>query len=148
MTELSLAVRNLLAQDEALRTLLGRSPTWDTWIFDETPIGVKVEGSQRSWIVVNEDGTWTTPNEHNTLGFPRIKIDIWSDPIRNADGSVKQFNARTKIKAIAKLVNKHLHTVDMADNNGMPFVWGTAAEISTKTGVVVAASQRLTGPLS
>lgn len=146
MTALSLAARNLLAQDADLKALLGKSASWDTWIFDESPVGVKVENSQRCWIVINENGTWTAPNEHNTMEFPRLELDIWADPSRNDDLSVKRFDAKTKIKQIQKLVDKHLHTIDMANNSGMPIVWGTAAEIANKTGVVIAASQKIDGP--
>lgn len=146
MTKLSLGARNLLAQDPDLTALLGRSKSWDTWIFSDKPVGVKVEGTQRCLIVITEPEPWTAPNAHNTLTFPKLYVDIWADPTRNSDGSVKVDDAKDKIEVIVKHVRRHLHTVDMANSNGMPLIWGTAEEIASKTGAVVTASQLLDGP--
>ena len=125
MTRLSLAVRNYLAQDEDLKRLLGRSASWDTWIFDERPVNVHVENTSRCLIVVNEDDQWTSPNEHNTLNFPKLFVDVWADPTRNADRSVQIFDAKDKIQEIQKFIDRHLHLVDPSNYNGMPFIWGT-----------------------
>lgn len=146
MTQLTLAIRNLLAQDEDLKALLGKSASWDTWIFSEEMIGVKVENTSRCLIVVAEEDTWTSPNEHNTMRFPQVFVDIWADPTRNADKSVRTLDAKDKIEAIQPLIDRHLHLVDGGTTEGLPRVWGTAEEIATKTGIVVTGSQRLTGP--
>lgn len=147
MTELSLAARNFLAQDAGLRALVGRSASWDTWIFDENPINVKVENTSRCLIVVNEDGTWTSPNDHNTMTFPQLVIDVWADPTRNEDRSVKVNDAKSKIERIQKYLDKHFHLVDSGTRQGMPYVWGTGAQVASKTGVVVAGSHRMSGPV-
>lgn len=147
MTELSLAVRNLLAQDAGLKALLGKSQSWDTWIFDEKPVNVKVENTGKCLIVVNEEGQWTTPNAHNTMKFPTLLIDIWADPTRNADKSVNRFDAKKKIEDIQNFVDKYLHLVDPGDSNGNPRIWGTSGQMADKTGVVVTGSQRLNGPI-
>lgn len=146
MTDLSLAVRNLLAQDEGLKLLLGKSASWDTWIFDEKPVNVKVENTSKCLIVINEADPWTTPNQHNTMKFPMIIVDIWADPTRNIDKSVQKFDAKTKIEDIQDFVDKYLHLVEPGDVNGNPQIWGTSAQIAAKTGVVVTGSQRLSGP--
>lgn len=146
MTTLTLAVRNLLAQDVALKALLGRSQSWDTWIFSEEPMGVRIENTQKCLIVITENSNYDSPNEHNTMEFPRLLVDIWADPTRNADRSVKISDARTKVQPILRLVNKHLHTVHPSAPNGMPYIWGTAAEISAKTGVIIGGSRFLSGP--
>lgn len=146
MTQLSLGIRNLLAQDAELKSLLGRSVSWDTWIFSDDPVGVKVEGTQKCLIVITENGTWSSPNAYNTQRFPRVFVDIWADPTRNANLSVQLPDAKDKIEAIVKVVKRHLHTVDPSRSNGMPLIWGTAEQIADKTGVVVAGSQQLDGP--
>lgn len=146
MTQLTLAIRNLLAQDGDLRALLGRSASWDTWIFSEELIGVKVEGTQKCLIVVAEDDTWTSPNEHNTMRFPQVFVDIWADPSRNEDKSVRQQDAKDKITAIQPFIDRYLHLVDGANNEGKPRIFGTAEQIEAKTGIVVTGSQRLNGP--
>lgn len=142
MTQMTLAARNLLAQDTALTPLLGRSVTWSTWIFEDNPQGVRVENTQKCLIVVGEDRGYTSPNEHNTMRFPRLIIDIWADPTRNEDRSVKVNDAKDKIEAIAKLVNNHFHTVDPGTPQGNIRQWGTAEQIAAKTGVYVAGSVR------
>lgn len=146
MTDLSLAVRNLLAQDTGLTALLGKSQSWPTWIFDERPVNVKVENTGKCLIVINEGPQWTEPNQHNTMKFPTILVDIWADPTRNTDKSVKMFDATKKIEDIQDFVDKHLHLVDPGDASGNPRIWGTAQQIATKTGVIVTGSFRRSGP--
>lgn len=146
MTTLSLNVRNFLAQRESLTALLGSSPTWDTWIFDQRPIGVKIENTQRCMIVVNEFRPYTAPNDHNTMRFPQITIDIWADPTRNSNKSVKTYDADTKIERIQKEIDAVMHTVDMGTPGGMPHIWGTAEQVANKTGSVIAGSTRIDGP--
>lgn len=146
MTRLSLAARNYLAQDPALRAHLGRSASWDTWIFDEDPVNVHVENTQRCLIVVSEGQPWSAPNGHNTIEFPTLTVDIWADPTRNSDLSVRLFDAKTKIENIKRLVDRHFHLVDPATSTGMPYIWGTAEQIANKTGVVVTQSKRRSGP--
>lgn len=146
MTTLSLAARNTLAQDPELKALLGRSVSWSTWIFDEDPLNVHVENTSRSLIVINEGDPWTSSNGHNTMTFPSLVVDIWSDPSRNSDKTVKVSDARTKIFGIKKLVDKHFHLVDSGTSQGLPWIWGTAAQIASRTGVVIAGSHHLSGP--
>lgn len=146
MTSLSLNVRNQLARRVSLTALLGSSAHWTTWIFDQRPIGIKVENTQKCMIVVNEFRPFTSPNEHNTMRFPQITIDIWADPTRNSNLSVKTYDADNKIEAIAKEVDAVMHTVDRGTPSGMPIIWGTQAQELAKTGSVIAGSERLDGP--
>lgn len=146
MTTLTLAARNYLAQDTLLRAQLGRSVSWDTWVFDTNPLNVKVEGTSKCLIVVNEDGTWTSPNDHNTMRFPKLNIDVWADPTRNDDKSVRLWDADTKIEAIQKNLDRLLHLVDPGTFQGMPMIWGTASQMAAQTGVVIAGCLRLSGP--
>lgn len=146
MTTLSLAARNMLIQDVTLTALLGRSSTWSSWVFDQKPLGVKVEGTSRCLIVVNEGSPWTSPNEHNTMKFPTLLVDIWADPTRNDDKSVKHWDADTKIENIQDELDRLLHLVDPGTSHGMPYVWGTAAQVATQTGVVIAGCLRISGP--
>ena len=146
MTDLSLALRNYLARDPELRSLLGRSASWDTWIFDKKPVNVRIENTSRCLIVINEVGTWSGRNDHNTMKFPRIQVDIWADPSRNEDRSVLVFDAESKIEKIQKVLDKHLHLVNVDTEVGLPFIWGTEQQIISKTGKVVFSSKNLTGP--
>lgn len=151
MGKLSRDIRNYLAQQEDLRALVGRSQNWDTWMWADKPLG-KVEGygktaPERSALIVISEGTsWTTPNEHNTLSFPRVFVDVWADPTRNSDGDVKQADADDKIAAIHKVVSKYLHRVDNGTSKGQPLCWGTAEQMATWTGSLINSSSRAGEP--
>lgn len=145
MTTLSLAARNLAAQDPAVTALLGSSTNWATWIFSDQPY-VTIENKQKVMVVITENGNHSSPNLHNTMRFPRMLVDIWADPTRNSDNSVKTPDAKDKIEAVVKVLNRLFHTVDNSDSRGMPLIWGTQAQIASKTGVVVLGSTQLNGP--
>lgn len=147
MTELSLAARNLLAQQSSVRSLVPKSQAWDTYIFSDSPLGAKIEGTSKSLIVVTEGRQWTTPNPHNTMRFPTLYVDIWSDPTRNADKSVQVQDAKNKIEKIHKAILPFLHTTSLSTGpGGKARIWGTAAEIENQTGVFVLGSSLNSGP--
>jgi len=154
MTVLSLAARNYLAQDTKLTALLGRSATFTEWIFDTKPYA-KIENSQSALIVVSESGNWQPRNQHNTQKYPRLIVDIWADPTRNPDHSVKIDDADRKIDKIRDVLSTHLHLVnpdvnvddpDWMGAKRYPHVWGTQSEIFTRFGVIISGSQELSGP--
>lgn len=147
MTILSLAIRNELARIPGLTALLAKSDSWDTWIFDERPVKAAIEGTQKCMIVVNQANLYTAANEHNTLRFPQVNIDIWADPTRNSNKSVKVFDAKAKIEAIFPFVDKFLHRVDRGTSAGNVMIWGTAQQVAQKTGVVIAGSHRISGDI-
>lgn len=146
MTTLSLGARNMLIQDAPLTALLGKSASWTSWIFDQKPVNVKVEGTSRCLVVINEGRPWTSPNGHNTMRFPTLVVDIWADPTRNADKSVKFWDSTTKIETIQKELDRLLHLIDPSTPDGMPRMWGTAAQVAARTGVVIAECKRASGP--
>lgn len=141
---LTLSIRNYLAQQPEVRELLGSDKTWDTWIFADKPY-VKIENTGKAMIVIQIDGGWSAPNDHNTMKFPRVFVDVWADPDRNPDGSVKKPNADDKIAKVHDAVMRYLHTVNM-NRNGKPLVWGTKQQMDTYTGVVVAGSAKQNEP--
>lgn len=144
MTHLSLAARNTLAQDTALTDLIAKSTMWDTWIFDERPVGARFESNGKALVVINEVGTYTSPNEHNRLQFPMLRVDIWADPDRKPDKTVLRDNAKQKILDIARQIDYTLHNVAGASSGW--YVWGTEDQIDARTGIYVVRSQRLGGP--
>lgn len=147
MTSLVLAAVNQLSQDPDLTALLGRSKSWPTWIFPERPVKVAVEGLSACMIVVNEFTQYTSANDHNTLLFPQLTVDVWADPTRPGKGEPPTvYDATDKIEAIAKIINRHFHLVDAGTPSGGIVIWGTAEEIAAKTGVVVTKSSLARGP--
>ena len=150
MTTLTLAIRNELARIPGLTALLAKSASWDTWIFDERPVKAAIEGSQKCMIVVSSESPYTGANEHNTLRFPQVHVDVWADPTRDItkeNKPVKVYDAKAKIERIFPFVDKFLHRVDPGSASGGVLIWGTAAEVANKTGVAVAGSLRLSGDI-
>lgn len=146
MTPLTKAMRNELARDPELTALLGSSATWPTWIFLDEP-EVKFENSQKCLIVVSTyDDMWAQMNMHNTQEFPTVVIDVWADPTRNPDKSVKVKDAEEKINAVGKLIMKHFHTVNMSRPGGGMLQWGTQTQIDNGTGIWVSGSHFIDGP--
>lgn len=137
---LALSIRNYLAQQEDLRALLGKGTLWDTWVFADKPSG-KVENTGTSMVVISQQGSWTDPNEHNTLTFPQILVDVWSDPTRNADKSIRVLDADDKILAVHRVISKYLHVVDN-NRKGKPLCWGTAEQMANNTGALIDGSTR------
>ena len=150
MTTLTLAVRNELARIPGLTALLAKSESWDTWIFEDRPQKAAIENTQKCMIVVSLGSPWASANEHNTLRFPSIYVDIWADPTRDLtkpDRPVKIYDAKDKIEAIFPFVDKFLHRTDSGTVAGNVLIWGTAEQVANKTGVVVAGSHRMSGDI-
>lgn len=131
---------NELQKDPEICALVGGSVTFPNWIFDSRNYA-KVENSQTSMVVISQSGQWAPPNEYNTQRFPRVFIDVWSDPTRNPDMSVRMDDADEKIDAVHALISKHFHTVSM-HMNGLPIVWGSEEDIAEGRGVYVSGSSR------
>lgn len=149
MTNLALATRNMLAQQPSVRGLgvLGRSTKWsDGWIFADKPF-VVIENTGRALIVITQAGSWQTSNPHNTMKFPRIRVDVWADPDRNPDKTPKEYDADDKIQEVFKHIDSFLHTVNLDEPGGKTRIWGTASEVATKSGVTILSSQRLDGDI-
>lgn len=145
MTPLTLAMRNELARDPEMRALLGSSPKWDTWIFVDQP-EVKIENTQKCLIVLDVYEPWASQNLHNTMEFPTVIVDVWADPTRNPDNSVKVDDAELKIDRINKVLKKHFHTANLSRPGGGFLQWGTQEQIDSGTGVWVNGSHTLDGP--
>lgn len=150
MTTLTLAIRNELARIPELTALLAKSASWDTWIFDERPVKAAIEGTQKCMIVVSSERPYAGANDHNTLRFPLVHVDIWADPTRDLtkeNRPVKVHDARNKIERIFPFVDKFLHRIDAGTPSGGILIWGTTAEVSSKTGVAVSGSHRISGDI-
>lgn len=146
MTAVSLAARNYLAQKVNVTSLLGSSDLWSTWIFDSKPEEL-VEQTGKALVVLSVTDGWAGANDHNTASFPRLTVDIWVDPTRNVDGSVKQKDAEIKAEKIYKMIDTYLHMVHPSTPAGLSIYWGTATEIANRTGVRVISSKREAEPI-
>jgi hypothetical protein len=107
--DLVAAVRGYLALQPEIYSVLGSSVDWDVWLFQETPY-VRIEGSQQTACVLKQMGSWTTPNMHNHMRFPRLQVEYWADPDRDADSNNSNpLTAKDKILIAHDVIDRFLH---------------------------------------
>lgn len=111
------AARRFLATQTAVTSLLGSSEAYPSWIFQWDPHEM-IEGTSREAIVVAVEGAWASPNEHNTGQFPRLVIQVFSDPTRDAERNAIADDARDKSWVVFQAVDKLLH-----NPRGYPGKW-------------------------
>lgn len=152
-----LAAQRILVQDPNLLAsgLLGSDDTWDKgWVFPEKP-GATIENSQKCAIVITLGSPWTDPNPHNRAEFATLVVDIWADPTRRADKSVRFDDAQDKIVRLTKIVDQSFHIVNNSvpadapaylGERRMPRIWGTAQQVLDRTGITIVESSRGSGP--
>lgn len=154
---LSLAAQRILVQDPSLLAtgLIGVDSTWTQgWVFPDKP-RVLIENTQKCAVVLFEDDPWTDPNPHNRAEFATLVADIWADPTRNADKSVRKEDAEDKIRAVLAVLDRNFHLVHPSvprgapaylGQQGMPRIWGTAAQVAARSGLTIVESKRASGP--
>lgn len=69
----------------------------------------RMEGSQKTSIVVARDGGWATPNVHNTLRFPRLVLNVWADPLRDSQNNNVDPRVQSRAYAAFEIADKYLH---------------------------------------
>ena len=90
-------------------SLLGTSDSGMPFLYNGK-IYHSMAGTSSCAVVVIDSGGWAAPNTSNTAEFPRIGIEVWSDPPRDANGIVTEpTEARTRAKAVYQVFNKYLH---------------------------------------
>ena len=142
MPALARAVVNYLLQQPSVVSTVGMD-SQGPWIFANQP-DATIENTGKAMIVVTVDGGWGS-NGHNTANFPTIIVDVWADPTRNTDLSVRTKDADLKAELTYKALDKFLHVVN-PHVNGQFIYWGTASQIATKTGVRIISSSRNNEP--
>lgn len=115
-------VKFLAAQTDVRAVLgaftdVGQTP----WVFQNALL-VTIEQTSSVAAVIWHAGGWSGANIHNTLSFPRLGLDLYADPQRDADGNPAKFNGetRTRIVAAYKTIDRHLHMAA-----GGQAYWGT-----------------------
>jgi hypothetical protein len=165
MTRLTVAARNLAAiipgiQSKVADGSIGSDSVWtDGWIFSDKPYANIEKKSHTALIVISPGGNWQAPNQYNTSRFPLMYIDIWASPTRGTNFSPVRPDADTLIEEVFDVLFPYFHTVNQdvpgiasdpdlpyLGKPGFPRVWGTADEISSRTGVTIVGSQLLLEP--
>jgi hypothetical protein len=87
----------------------------------QTNLWVTMEGTQSTAAVLYRAGGWAGPNQHNTMRFPRLGLEVYADPIRdNGNNVTDPGEAGRRIEAAYKAIDTRLHR-----SQGGTQMWGT-----------------------
>ena len=118
-------VRELTRLDRAALLAAGVGPveaeadaTVSLWLYQWETHGVAVQGSGRGLVVVSERAGWASPNRHNTLAFPRLQFEVYTDLDRER-GMPDFKTAQARAKDIFHVIDARCHRVDAGG-----FTWG------------------------
>jgi hypothetical protein len=100
-----------LSQFSDITSLLGSFSAGDVnaanagkpWLFSDLNAGVLnvMEGTSASAIVCGDGGGWDAPVPMATARFRRLRVDIWTDPLRDASSNVLETSALTANRGLA-----------------------------------------------
>lgn len=66
------------------------------------------ENSGTAAIALQSRSDWAK-NDHNTAGFPQLRVYVYVDSTRRADGSAKQLDADRKARHVARALDSVFH---------------------------------------
>lgn len=112
------AVSYLLSQPECLAAVdifnIGGQPAPGIFAY-RLALPNLMEGSSSTAVVVAHDGGWAAPNLFNTLRFPRLLVNVWADPIRDAQKNNIDPLVQRRANACFETFDKVLHRVGGGD---------------------------------
>lgn len=114
------AVKWLSSFDDVIETLGAYPDTATPYLFQNS-LWQTIEGTQSAAAVISRAGGWAGPNQHNTMRFPRISLEIFVDPLRDIDGNVTEpGETGRRAEAAYRVLDAHLHR----PQSGVQ-MWGT-----------------------
>lgn len=120
-------VKFLAAQTD-VQNVLGAYDDDTPYLFQHE-LWVTVERSSSTAAVITRGGGWAGANLHNTMRFPRIGLELYVDPQRDASGHITDpGEAYRRIEAAFKVIDRHLHMA-----GGGHTYWGTVRVSSART---------------
>lgn len=88
---------------------LGRYPDGTPWLFQHTLWQV-IEGSSATGALLSLAGGWAAANDYNRMSFPRISLEIFADPQRDAGHNVTApGEAQRRAYNTFRIFDFHLH---------------------------------------
>lgn len=118
-------VKHLSDQGDVKAVLGSYEDTNVPFLFQHT-LWINVEGSRSTAAVISRAGGWAAPNTFNTMEFPRLGLEIYVDPHRDADRNVTDpGEAQRRIEATFQVFDRHLHIT-----SGEQY-WGTVRVIGS-----------------
>ena len=138
-------VKYLLDQDDVAAVVIRSKDYPEGWIFEDDIYG-KVASTGQCAIVISEVGQHASPNQHNTMRFPNLLVDVWADVSRNADLSVKRKDAQARAERVHKILRKHFDLKPNGRLDGGFLVWGSDEQIAAGQGIPIFGSTMGAGP--
>lgn len=86
---------------------------------------VRMEGSEKTSVVIAHDGGWAAPNIYNTMRFPRLLLNVWADPLRDAQKNNIDPAVQRRAQNVFDVFDQQLHRTAGAD-----VMWGTLRILS------------------
>jgi hypothetical protein len=120
-----------LSQFPAVTSLLGAFPLTDpitanagqSWLFSDanTDVLAFVQGSQACAVVLTGFGSWGAALPGAGAQFPRLRVDIWADPLRDAAGNITESSVYTANRGL-RVAQAIQHVLQRKDPDVMQ--WG------------------------
>lgn len=97
----------------AVTAVVGSFPDSGTpWLFRDKLLA-RVEDSSSVAMVFSAFGQWSAPSDGSTKRFPRLSVEIYADPQRDATGNITSTSeAEVRGTAAWAVVNRFLHRMD------------------------------------
>lgn len=74
-------------------------------------LGVRMEQSQRTSVLITHDGGWAAPNIVNSMRFPRLLLSVLADPLRDGNGNARDPMLQRRANACFETFDKYLHCI-------------------------------------
>ena len=117
--DLAVAAVTYLSAITEITDLLGSDDVFDTWIFRDDLLAV-VENTGKSALVVRQQGSWAEANQHNTMRFPRLIVEMYVDPPRDTLGNAEISTVDDVADHLFEVIDFYLHRA-----RGGEEMWGT-----------------------
>ncbi len=115
----------------ALQAVVGTFPVTDprsgySWIFSGN-MAAQIKGSQASAVVLTDAGGWGAPPMLGTQRFMRLRVDVWTDPVRDGNRNIITTQSVTTARCldVFRVVHGFLQRTDPDVQ-----VWGDLVTVS------------------
>lgn len=74
----------------------------------------QMKGTSASAVVLNDFGGWQAPPQLGSQRFRRLRVDVWTDPLRDVNGNISVTLESTvnRCLQVFAIVHRHLHRRD------------------------------------
>lgn len=106
--------------------VLGTYPATTTPYLFQHQLWAELEGSGSTAAVIGHGGGWGSPNDYNTMRFPRLSLELLADPGRDSGkNGIEPGEVYRRINAAYEVLDAHLHRPAPAT-----VWWGTVRTIA------------------